>query len=860
MKVPYSWLADWVDVPWEARELGSRLTMSGFELDALEPAAPPFTKVVVAEIVSAERHPQADKLQVCRVSTGQGSELLQIVCGAPNARAGLKTALAMVGASLPGGMEIRAAKLRGAESAGMLCSAKELGLSDSSAGIIEFSADAPLGISVRDYLELNDTVLELNITANRGDAMSIIGIAREVAALAGKKLAEPNAPAMSEARPPEWGSWGDPPAAPRSGPIPGASITALNNERFPVYLDAPAACPTFVGCVIRGVNNRATTPLRIRERLRRAGVRSISPVVDVTNYVMLELGQPMHAYDLAKLKGEIRVRLARPGEPITLLDGKTIEASPDVLFITDQEGPVGLAGIMGGQRTAVSAETTDVFFEVAFFSPQAITGRARRWGLLTDAVQRYERGIDPTQQQRAIERALGLLISIAGGSPGPVVVTQSAEHQPKRAPVRLRRSRLERLLGASIPDDRVTRTLEALQMKVAPISEGWEATPPAYRFDITIEADLIEEVARIVGFESIPERDALVPQQFRAAPEEIPLEHTILETLANRGYQEAITYAFVDPALQTKLFPDRQGLALSNPIASDMSVMRVSLWPGLLRAALENQRRQQDRIRLFEHGARFVVTAGATEPLARESPVGTTLEVDTLAGVACGARLPEQWGVPRDMRGPADFYDVKSDLEALLIATGAEKSFVFEPAALSCLHPGRASRILRDGREVGFIGELHPSLVRELDFTYSPVLFELDLGGTMSGSAVQTSAQAQQSGAQGDFAEALAVQKPQHSEISRFPQVRRDIAVVVDESVALSALADRVLSSASTLLHSLRVFDVYRGTGIETGRKSIALGLIFQDISRTLTDDDVDRLMASIVTDLRESLNAKIRE
>ena len=821
MKVPYSWLADWVDVPWEARELGSRLTMSGFELDALEPAAPAFTQVVVAEIVSAERHPQADKLQVCRVSTGQGGELLQIVCGAPNARAGLKTALARVGASLPGGLEIKAAKLRGAESAGMLCSAKELGLSDSSAGIIEFSADAPLGRRVQEYLELDDTVLELNITANRGDAMSIIGIAREVAALAGKKLKEQ----------------------------PSSAVTSdTSNDRFPVFLDAPAACPTFVGCVIRGVDNKATTPLRIRERLRRAGVRSISPVVDVTNYVMLELGQPMHAYDLAKLKGEIRVRLARPGEQITLLDGKTIEASPDVLFITDQEGPVGLAGIMGGQRTAVSAETTDVFFEVAFFAPQAITGRARRWGLLTDAVQRYERGIDPTQQRRAIERALGLLTSIAGGSPGPVVVTQSAEHQPKRAPVRLRRSRLERLLGASIPDERVKGTLEALQMRVVPTSEGWEATPPAYRFDITIEADLIEEVARIVGFESIPERDALVPQQFRAAPEEIPLEHTILETLANRGYQEAITYAFVDPALQTKLFPDRQGLALSNPIASDMSVMRVSLWPGLLRAALENQRRQQDRIRLFEHGARFVVTAGGTN------------EVDTLAGVACGARLPEQWGVPRDMRGPADFYDVKGDLQALLIATGAEKSFVFEPAALSCLHPGRAARILRDGREVGFIGELHPSLVRELDFTYSPVLFELDLGGTVSGSAVQTSAQTQQSGAQADFAEALAVQKPQHSEISRFPQVRRDIAVVVDESVALSALADRVLSSASTLLHHLRVFDVYRGTGIETGRKSVALGLIFQDISRTLTDDDVDGLMASIVADLRESLNAKIRE
>jgi phenylalanyl-tRNA synthetase beta chain len=821
MKVPYSWLTEWVDVPWAARELGARLTMAGFELDALEPAAPPFTQVVVAEIVSAERHPQADKLQVCRVSTGQGGELLQIVCGAPNARAGLKTALAMVGSTLPGGLEIKAAKLRGVESTGMLCSAKELGLSDNSAGIVEFPEDAPLGRPLRDYLELDDSTLELNVTANRGDAMSIIGVAREVAALAGNKVTGPRISASSPS----------------------------TNDRFPVYLDAPAACPTFVGCVIRGVNNRAPTPLRIRERLRRAGVRSISPVVDVTNYVMLELGQPMHAYDFAKLRGEIRVRTALAGEKITLLDGKTIEATADVLLITDQEGPVGLAGIMGGQRTAVSLDTTDIFFESAYFSPDAIIGRSRRWGLLTDAVQRYERGIDPTQQKRAVERAIELLLSIAGGKPGPVSVTQSAEHQPKRAPVSLRRSRLERLLGVSIPDERVTKTLQALEMRVETTPEGWVATPPAYRFDVTIEADLIEEVARIVGFDAIPERDALVPLQFRAAPEEIPLEHTILEMLANRGYQEAVTYAFVDPALQTRLFPDREGVVLSNPIASDMSVMRVSLWPGLLRAALENQRRQQDRIRLFEHGARFVVTS-----------TGATREVDSLAGVACGARLPEQWGVPREMRGPADFYDVKSDLEALFVATGAERSFVFEPASLSCLHPGRTARILRDGREVGFIGELHPLLVRELDFTYSPVLFELDLGGTLSGSAGQASAQAQQNGLQADFVAALAVEKPQHREISRFPQVRRDIAVVVDESVALSALADRVLSSASTLLHNLRVFDVYRGTGIESGRKSVALGLIFQDISRTLTDDDVDRLMASIVTDLRESLNAKIRE
>ena len=825
MKVPYSWLAEWVDIPWDARELGSRLTMAGFELDALEPAAPPFTNVVVAQIVSAQRHPQADKLQVCHVSTGEG-EPLQIVCGASNAREGLKTALAKVGATLPGGLDIKAAKLRGVESFGMLCSAKELGLAESSNGILELPADAPVGRPLRDYLELDDSILELNITANRGDAMSIIGIAREVAALAGRPL-----------------------RGLRLSPV-----GATGNDRFPVFLDAPAACPTFVGCVVRGINNHAPTPLKIRERLRRAGLRSISPVVDVTNYVMLELGQPMHAYDLGKLRGEIRVRLAREGEKIKLLDGKSIDLASDVLLITDREGPIGLAGIMGGERTEIGADTVDVFFEVAYFPPEAVAGRSRRWGMLTDASQRYERGVDPTQQQRAVERAVALLLSISGGTPGPVSVTQSGEHQPKRAPVPLRRSHLQRLLGVSIPDARVVSTLEALQMRVVSKSEGWEATPPAYRFDVTIEADLIEEVARIVGFDAIPESDALVPQRFRAAPEEVPSEHTILEALAMRGYQEAVTFAFVDPGLQAKLFPERRSLALANPIASDLSVMRVSLWPGLLRAALENQRRQQDRIRLFEHGARFVVSPDG----------GPTLEVDTLAGIACGIRLPEQWGIPREVRGPVDFYDVKSDLEALFVATGAARngpasSFSVEPAALSCLHPGRAARILRDGREIGFLGELHPTLVRELDFTYSPVLFELDLGGTVSAAAT-SHARTQQNGAKMEFAAALAVEKPQHREISRFPQVRRDIAVVVDESVALSALVDRVVFTASTLLQSLRVFDVYRGAGVESGRKSIALGLIFQDISRTLTDDDVERLMAAIVKDLRESLNAKIRE
>jgi phenylalanyl-tRNA synthetase beta chain len=795
MKVPYSWLTEWVKVPWPAPELGSRLTMAGIELEALNSAAPPFSGVVVAQIVSAEAHPQADKLRVCHVSTGSGATL-QIVCGASNARAGLKSALALAGAQLPGDLTIEAVKLWGVESQGMLASAKELGLAEASGGILELPQDAPLGRPLREYLSLDEAVLDLNITPNRGDAMSVIGIAREVAALAGTKV---------------------------SGPAIGGA-PAGHSDRFSVHLEAPAACPRFAGCILRGVDNRAETPLWMRERLRRAGVRAISPVVDVTNYVMLELGQPMHAYDLKKLRGGIRVRLARAGEPVTLLDGKAIGAPADVLLITDDEGAVGLAGIMGGLRTAVSAETTEVLLESAYFSPDAILGRARRLGLQTDASQRFERGVDPTQQGRAIERAIALLTPIAGGTAGPVEVTQSAAHLPQRSAVSLRAKQLTRLLGVELSAARVEATLAGLQMHVAASSNGWQVTPGAHRFDIGIEADLIEEVARVVGFDAIPETDALGPQRFRSLPEEHPPEPAVLAVLAARGYQEAITLAFVDPALQERLFPGRPALALSNPIASDLSVMRVSLWPGLLRAALENQRRQVDRIRLFERGTRF------------EAGGGSTRELDTLAGLACGARLPEQWGISKDMRGAADFYDVKSDLAALFAATGEPRSFTFEAGSQPALHPGRAARVLRCGQEIGWLGELHPILVQALDFTYAPILFELDFDAT------------------------LAVKRSSYAEISRFPQVRRDLAIVVDESITLSTVAERVTLAASSLLRDLRIFDVYRGPGLEKGRKSVALGLIFQDISRTLTDDDVERLMASVVADLRENLNARIRE
>ena len=536
MKLPYSWLTEWVRAPWPVGELGARLTMAGFELESLEQAAPAFSGVVVAEILSAERHPQADKLQVCRVSTGSGAPR-QIVCGASNARAGLKSALAEVGAQLPGGIAIGAAKLRGVESQGMLASAKELGFGEASAGILELPADAPLGVNLREYLALDEPVLDINVPPNRGDAMSVIGIAREVAALAATSLAGP----AIAARTPE------------------------HRDSFPVRLEAAAACPRFAGCIVRGIDNRAATPQAMRERLRRAGLRSISPVVDVTNYVMLELGQPMHAYDLGKLRGGITVRLARAGETLALLDGRTVTAEPDVLLIVDEEGPVGLAGIMGGLRTAVSAETTDIFFESAFFSAQAVLGRARRFGLTTDASQRFERGVDPAQQGRAIERALALLTPVTGGRAGPVAVTESVQHLPERAPVRLRRRQLERLLGVAVSDERIAGTLKSLQMQVGVHEEGWQVTPPSWRFDITIEADLIEEVARIVGFEAIPETDALVPQRFASLPEEHPAESAVLQALAARGYQEAITLAFVDPAVQLQLFPDHPALDALEP-------------------------------------------------------------------------------------------------------------------------------------------------------------------------------------------------------------------------------------------------------------------------------------------------------
>jgi phenylalanyl-tRNA synthetase beta chain len=573
-----------------------------------------------------------------------------------------------------------------------------------------------------------------------------------------------------------------------------------------------------VSRVVRGINNKGTSPLWLRERLRRAGLRPISPVVDVTNYVLLELGQPMHAYDLSRLRGELDARLAQADEAITLLDGREIKLTTDVLVIADSEGPVGMAGVMGGVRTACTTDTVDVLFEAAFFAPAAMAGRGRRYGLVTDAGQRFERGVDPAHQERAMERATQLLQQIAGGSAGPTKVTQDLDALPRRLEVALRRDRITRLLGTLIEDNVVKLTLESLGMRVLADAEGWLVTPPSHRFDITIEADLIEELARVVGFEAIAEVDAADRQKVRTLAEAAPNESQALEFLAARGYQEAITYAFVDPALQAKLFPGSKTPVLSNPIASDMAVMRASLWPGLIKAAQENLRRQQDRIRLFEHGARF--ESGG-------------METDLIAGIAFGSRHPEQWGAKSTV---VDFFDVKQDLEALFARTGASEEFSYLADTQPCLHPGRSARITRRGKTVGWIGELHPQLVQEFNFTYGPILFEFE------------------------YSAALAAKMPRFEEISRFPRVRRDLAVVVDEKVSLRQLHERVTFAASSLLRDIRVFDVFRGPGIEIGRKSVALGLIFQDNSRTLADEDADRLLAAIRADLSATLGAGFRE
>jgi phenylalanyl-tRNA synthetase beta chain len=792
VRVSLAWLADWVDAGLDPAALAARLTMSGLEVESVEPAAGDFRDVVVGEVLAVERHPSADKLTVCQVSGG-GSTLLQVVCGAANVRAGMKAPLALEGARIASGEVIGKAKLRGVDSAGMLCSARELGLSEEHEGILELPHELVTGSPLRAALGLDDTILTLNVTPNRGDVLSVLGVAREVAAITGRRLAPP----------------------------PLEPVAAATREKFPVRLDEPAKCPRFAARVVQGINPSARTPLWMRERLRRAGLRPIRPVVDVTNYVMLELGQPLHAYDLRRLRSHIEVRHARAGESLLLLDGREVALDAGSLVIADGEAVVGLAGVMGGEKSGIAVDTTDVLLEGAYFPPDAVAGVARRFGLVTDAAQRFERGVDPRGQERAIERATQLLVEIAGGRPGPAVVTQDEGHLPKRPGVTLRPERVASLLGVTIPRAEIEEILRRLGMQVAGAGDVLGVIPPSHRFDIAIEQDLVEEVGRIHGYDNIPRSDAKMPQRPQPVTERAVTRERLRLLLVDRGYQEAITYSFVDPRLQRLLFPGRAALAIENPLSAELGEMRVSLWPGLVEALRFNQRRQQERVRLFEVGTRF------------ELDGGQLAESQAVAGIATGPALPEQWGA--ESRA-TDFYDVKSDVESLFSLTGRQAEISYVAGKFDALHPGRAAAIHDRKQRVGWIGQLRPEIARQLELREAPWLFEIAIDPSFRSEV------------------------PVFREISKFPAIRRDLAVVLDESVTLDELRESVNLAAKGLLHELNVFDVYRGKGIEPGRKSVALGLILQETSRTLTDGEADAVVAAVIERVKGDLKAGIRE
>jgi phenylalanyl-tRNA synthetase beta chain len=792
MKIVESWLREWVDPDIDIESLADRLTMAGHEVDEISSEGLGLDGVVIAEVLDVRSHPDADRLSVCTVASGSGDPI-EVVCGAPNVVKGMKSPLATPGIRLPNGVKLRKSKIRGVTSNGMLCSAAELALGDDSDGIIALPADAPVGAALTEYLGLPDTVIDLDLTPNRGDCFSVLGIARDVAALSGASMK-------------------DPAVAPIAASIP---------DTQPVEVPLAASCPNFAGRVIRNIDPVANSPLWMKERLRRSGLRPIHPVVDITNYVMLELGQPLHAYDLHLLNGTIRPRLAQSGEKLTLLDGKEIPVNGDTLVISDDSGVIGLAGIMGGLSTSVSESTVDVFFEAAFWPPEFMAGRARAYGLHTDASLRFERGVDPSGQARAVERATELLLGIAGGEPGPLTITAAEDHLPAHREIRLRRARLASILGLAIDDEVVVGILTRLGIAVTAADDGWDVIAPDYRFDIEREVDLIEEVARIYGYDEIPEATAIAATPLEAVTEsQVPLEQAAW-TLIARDYQEVITYSFIDADSNTALAGVESELVLKNPISSEMSVMRTSLWPGILRAIAANVARQQDRVRLFEIGKSF------------HGDLGDHDEIVRIAGAVTGPTSPEQWGVRRQS---VDFFDIKSDVEALLGVEGSLAQITFVATEHPALQPGQAANIVQNGTVIGVIGKLHPRHIKGFDLKVDVFLFELDA------------------------ALALSTTVPHAASISKYPSIRRDIAIVVDEKISVEELVRAAASAAPDLVSTVMIFDIYQGPGIEAGRKSVALGLILQETSRTLTDVDADSAMSAAVKKLQEKFAAELRD
>lgn len=800
MKFSELWLREWVNPAISSEALSDQITMAGLEVDGVEPVAGVFNGVVVGHVVECGQHPNADKLRVTKVDVG-GERLLDIVCGAPNCRAGLKVAVATVGAVLPGDFKIKAAKLRGEPSEGMLCSFSELAISDDHDGIIELPQDAPIGTDIRDYLQLNDSAIEISVTPNRADCLGIIGVARDVAVLNQLPLTEPD---MSP-------------------------VAATISDTLPIRVEAPQACPRYLGRVVKGINVKAPSPLWMREKLRRAGIRSIDAVVDVTNYVLMELGQPMHAFDLNRIEGGIVVRMAREGETLRLLDGNEAKLQADTLVIADQQKALAMGGIFGGEHSGVNDETQDVLLECAFFSPLSITGRARRHGLHTDASHRYERGVDPALQHKAMERATRLLIDICGGQAGPImdvpIMDVSDESTlPKRATIALRREKLDRLIGHVVPSEQVSDILRRLGCQVTEQGDNWLAVAPSWRFDMEIEEDLVEEVARVYGYNNIPDvpvRADLVMTKHRESDLTLKRVKTML---VDHGYQEAITYSFVDPKVQALLHPGQEALILPSPISVEMSAMRLSLWTGLLSAVVYNQNRQQTRVRLFESGLRFVPDTAAN--------LGIRQDV-MLAGVIAGHTHDEHWDLARK---PVDFYDLKGDLESVLELTGKLSEIQFKAESNPALHPGQSAAIYLHGERVGFIGVVHPELERKLDLNGRTVVFELEWNKLASRAV------------------------PQAREVSRFPANRRDIAVVVAENVAAEDILAECKKVGANQVVGVNLFDVYRGKGVAEGYKSLAISLVLQDTARTLEEEEIAATVAKCVEALKQRFQASLRD
>ncbi len=793
MKVCEAWLREWVNPAVSAQQLETQLTMAGLEVDALTPVAGEFSHVVVAHVQETRPHPQADRLTLCRVETGNGA-IIQVVCGAANVRAGLNVALALPGAQLPGGLKIKESTLRGELSQGMLCSVSELGMDERSDGIMELPQNAPLGLDLREYLSLNGFIFDIDLTPNRADCFSVLGVAREVAALNKLSLK----------------------------PTPKPLIHPMIHESLTIHLHAPAACPQYCGRIIRGINPHAVTPLWIKERLRRAGIRALHPVVDVTNYVMIELGQPMHAFDLNAINSHIDVRFAKDDEALVLLDGQEINLNDHVLVIADAKRPLAIAGIMGGANSAVQAHTTDVFLESAFFNPVVIAGVARRYGLCSDSSQRFERGVDPAIQTVALERATELLLSIVGGETGPLTSMSIPEQLPRDVEVVFNPAKVKRLTGLELSVENMESMLQSLGMTVLKNAEAWAVKVPSHRFDISLDVDLVEEIVRLYGYDNIV---ALPLENMRMQAGEVnsvtSLSAYVSTFLSTRGYRETINYSFVDPHFQNALYPDTQSMALLNPISSELSHMRVGMWPGLLAAMVYNLHRQQTAIKFFEVGVVFDVNGEALQ------------ERPCLAGLLTGERGHLNWS---EATHQFDFFDMKGDLQALFAALSIDDVH-FVAASHPALHPGQSARILIGEREVGWMGVLHPRLVDALDINADVMLFELSLSE-------------------------LVHDKPANFQrISKYPQIRRDLSLLVSHDVSawqIEAVVRDVVKG--NLLKAFDVFDVYTGESIPVGKKSLAIALTLQDDSRTLVDTEVANVTSAILKELDDKFTIVLRD